>query len=411
MLKQCVCCVCLCLCFGIWYLDMMVVYILLVSYGTTLYAQILTGRAAGAVVLHSLAGRPFLPLRYAMWACTCPLLCQLCRNPDEARPTHRACSMVIMSFSGLLATVDTSTTLTMTWSKVLSLLMLCTSFGCFFQSVSGIVQDVRRFATKRFVTRFLVGLHVASWSSFPLVWLVVQSGLMGAAAERSVLTVCDLFAKCMGTTAIVHAAYSKLVDKVGEEQDRLAWDFTLVQAQAAVLLPAQAAAQAQGVPIVHADGNSTGSTSTDTDPSDHPATMSSATSDQVPSLSSSSDDRAVGMSNTITVLPTLLQAPGFGPNAPPPADTQTALARHEAARQEASAAIAGRQAQILGRRMWRRLRQVFLGGRCQESRLSTLPDGAVHRIAAWVVHMETRRMEPMLADSPAAPWRGLLMSV
>eukprot|EP00966_Prymnesium_polylepis_P207306 4801872-Prymnesium_polylepis.1 len=60
------------------------------------YAQILTAHGAGAVVLRSAAGVPFLPLRYAMWACTCPLLCNLCGNHDTARPPHRASSAVVM---------------------------------------------------------------------------------------------------------------------------------------------------------------------------------------------------------------------------------------------------------------------------------------------------------------------------
>ena len=272
------------------------------------------------------------------------------------------------------------------------------------------------------VRRLLIAIYVASWSSFPLVWFAVQAGWMGAETELTILAMCDVAAKCICTSAVLNASSTKMVTQLGEEKDRLAWDLKFAQAH-------QGGQNRQQSEPANADG--TGSTRSEHAVASEatatylaPSTVdvcarviSSTCADSVSSsksssasessLSSSSDDYAVGRSPA--ALPAILQDPGFVPDAPPQARVQAALAEHAAASQGAIAEAIARQAQVLGRRMWCRLCQLFIGGRDPASPLYELPDVSLQRIAAWVVHMETRRMEARLAASRAAPWHHLLM--
>jgi len=182
------------------------------------YSQIMLRVGGGAVVLNGSNGVPFAPLRYVLWAHTCPSLIMLCRPVETAEDNRLTSSAVGMIIAGFAASLDLP--------LHLELAGLAVSFYFFAYCMRGLLQQVALVHQTAPRCRLLSMVYLVSWSLFPAIWLVVHAGWVSLETEFTLLGAADVLAKLLGSTVLVfYQLYYQLVTS----RERLTWELSLAK--------------------------------------------------------------------------------------------------------------------------------------------------------------------------------------
>ncbi|GAX76782.1 hypothetical protein CEUSTIGMA_g4228.t1 [Chlamydomonas eustigma] len=153
-------------------------------------------------------------LRMIMWAHTTPAMIYLLSLLSEFSPTQVWCAVaadILMILSGLLGDI-------LLWIP-LSVLMTTVSFACFpyvlymiwlmFETAISQVQSHGNKANLESLKHFTLGL----WTSFPLLWLIVRTGLISFQVEEGLWTICDFLGKIMFSSSLLYGNFVTIEER------------------------------------------------------------------------------------------------------------------------------------------------------------------------------------------------------
>ena len=192
----------------------------------TCHAHYLLDRRA-ALRLTGTYGRAFEPLRNLLWAHTSPGLALIVSGPSmlpmcETNQVMNRNIVAIMG-AGFLATAAVPSSLTYHLGSVglwgWRGIWLALSLGTMARSIYLVYHSILRQNATVYVRYGLCALVVASWSVFPLVWLLVHSHLISDRLESQLLGLGDFFAKQLAAVILTQGA-SISADAVFQDKQR-----------------------------------------------------------------------------------------------------------------------------------------------------------------------------------------------